>query len=271
MGVFDIGFRCSHGTLVKGQTTIAHPQVAKNTLMYCAHDRVLRKILPAQAGELSWQLGFSGPMYRGKYETPAWDTDPFAWGPRLDIGKFQGDWAREGGAPYTDVRNLFGYQRASIDPWEVVRDGTGAIVSTGWKSWTNQVTWDRHGDWMPEDWDEEKDGPYPQPSRWVNCAQYENQEQGWPWCYPRIRDEYEGGTAEEDYRGWYKYNEFGVDCVNCRGSNALQASHVPVGCAFVVLKTAGETDVVFAAARFTAPTFFRLGGTIICRYRGRFG
>jgi len=251
MGVFDIAIVCPHG---RG----GFRQSYKNHLMYAAHDRVLRKLLYPQSGSLSWQIGFAGPQYRSFDNTQAFDDDIFYWNRKNTLSGAMGEWAREGGALYDDQRELLGYSRQTIS-WSVQRDGMGAIIDTGWHLWTNRVTWDRHGDWTPDDWDEDKSGPYPQPSRWYDCPPYMNQDQGWPWCRPRIHND------------WWVDNEFGVECSSCTVHSARTLSHYPVGLCFVLINKAGMDPELFAMSLFNGETFFRFGGRLYCRYRGRFG
>jgi hypothetical protein len=258
VGVFDVGFICEHGTLVRGQSVIGRPRACPNHLMWRAHDRLLTKILPPQTGTLSWEIGFSGPMFRGKYQRPNWDQSTWTFDRRGKYSDFVGDWGNEGGAAAQDVRELFGYQRQPVT-WTVERDKHGAMISTDWHTWQNQVSWGRHGDWTPEEWDEIVLGPYPQPSDWIDCPTWEDQNQGFPWCTPRIHPD------------WWTNNEFGVNCTSCQAHSPVTISHYPVGCCFLVIKKSGEADEAFAAAVFTGPTFLRLGGKLVCRYRGRFG
>jgi len=241
MGVFDIGILCPHGRVICGQTR-------RNHLMWRSHDRVLRKILPSPSGALTFEMGFSGPMFRGPYERPNYDHDAFTFDRRLGIDDVTGAWANEGGTYSDQIRELFDYARQPVT-WSVTRDKFGALISTGWVSWTNRVTWMRHGDWSPD----------PQPSLWTDCPRDEHQDHGFPWCTPRI------------HPNWWTDNVWEVNCEDCQGHTPWSISHYPVGLAFVIVKKVGGPDELLAAATFTGPTHFRMGGRILCRYRGRFG
>jgi hypothetical protein len=252
MGVFDV-------MLVGANRVVAAP--LRNTLFWPGQDRLLRKMFPTQDGELSYTIGFSGPMYRDYDEVPNYDGATFTWDRRLALSDVQGNSNNEGGHSYADRRAIFGYERKAIT-WGVSRDGMGAIATTQWASWTSQVSWSRHGDWTPDDWPEEN-GPYPQPYKWADCEPYEG-DHGYPWCYPRIHDDWwEDNELGDD--------ELGVECASCVGILPHALSGFPVGCVFVVVSRTGSADALLAAALFVAPAHWRMGGTIRARYRLRCG
>lgn len=259
MGVFDLALVCPHGRIDR---CLSLP----NYLMYRGQDRLLRRILPPQSGELTWEIGFSGPMYRRSWDRPNYDNESFALGPRNSLAQLVGDDpnANDGGLPAQDMRDLFAYAHQAV-VWNVVVDGTGAIVQTDWTRWINRVLWARHGDWTPEGWDADLQGPFVQPWQWANCPPIQlagdlvPRSQGWPWCYPRIHPD------------WWLANEFSVACSNCQAENPYGLGGYPIGCVFLVVKKSGTADEVFAAAETRAALHWRMGGAIAARYRGRLG
>jgi len=251
MGFFEVAYRCPHGYV----SQLSVP----NTLSYEARAWLMRRILPPRSGEFSWEMGFAGPMYRGKTEigAPDWEpTDSFVWGPKIKYSDFVGVWGHEGGLGYDDAHELFGYSRKPIE-WAVIEDRSGALIDTGWKTWTHRLQWKAYGKF-------ETAGPrYDCLLGWTNRM---NKPQGFPWCIPYV------GYGDDDYEvSWWHRNEFGVNCASCAAYGSFaRVSHIPVGACFVTISN-GLEDRLFAAAKFIAPTFWRPGGMIACRYVGRFG
>ncbi len=241
MGVFEL-------IQTDPQGRVCETHALPNHLMWRAHARVLRAMFPPQSGTFTFQMGFSGPLQCAAYERPNWVSDPLAFDRRLSLTDVTGDEANEGGAPSSEIRDLFGYERRTIT-WSVTRDGRGASIDSGWTTWTNRVAWQRHGDWSPD----------PTPTAWTDCPRSEHQEHGFPWCTPRIHPD------------WWTNNPYDVNCEDCEPHTPWSLSHYPVDVIFILIQQSGENEELFAAARLRAPTYFRMGATLRCRYRGRFG
>lgn len=258
---------------------------ARNVMPWRVHDRVLPRVLGLgdDTATMAYTMGFAGPMFQDRDGSPNWTGADYVFDRRLALDDILHN---EAGLPADDARDMEGYARQAV-AWTLQRDGYGVIIDTGHHSWESRVPWAALGDCKPDDWEiEHPDGEqfYP-PWRW-NCLP-PVATQGFPYCTPNLACPTSGPTVPEPW--WAEYQNC-IDpanyggtcpthdpqsgypaCPSCVDLDHMLLSGYPVGCAFIVLTREGFDPELFAAAVFNGPAWWRRGGEIRCRYRGRLG
>lgn len=182
MGEFLVTTLCPHGTIQRA--------IGRNSLMWRAQGPLLRAIVPTAsgAGSAVTALGFGGPAYQTRQSKPAlWDLHEFLPGRRGRWADYVGGDSSEGAAIDDAMRSMFGYARKPVT-LQLVDDDKGIHIDSGWKRWTNALTWDRHGDWTPVGYYDDPSHPagsFRQPGRCWNCGP-RDLDHGYPWCVPRV-------------------------------------------------------------------------------------
>jgi len=234
---------------------VANGLIFPNHLMYRAQDRLLELIVPTGATfGLTFEIGMSGPQYQLASERPNPDAEiAYSLSRRGQFSDYVGNYGNEGCAPSDDARTLFDYARQAVT-WSFTNPPGGVIIDTGWHQFENDLTWARHGDWQPVDWDEDT-GTYPQPWDYTDCPPQEGQHD-YPWCTARVHDDW-----------WTDQG-----CAGCASIGIRRLGCYPAGAAFVLVDGPGTSnDEVLAAAELADPLLWRAEGDIRLQYRGRFG
>lgn len=219
MGQFDL--------IVDGR----HQRIS-NHLMWRAHSLLLRRVLPTQSGTLTYTIGFSCPMCTGDSGAPEYGRGwSFTFDRKGEWDDYVGDNGIEGASPNSDVRTLFGYERAAVT-WTVTQHPSCVKIDTGWHQWVNDFSWAEKGS---------EGGSYNGPT--LNCNKPGEYNHGYPWCFPTIHTDY------EDYE----------DVMYLEGMQGIGG--YPIGCCFVTIN-----DQILAAAEVRENTWWRPGGYINMRY-----
>jgi hypothetical protein len=225
---------------------------------YLAHDRILRRLLPAHSDPLMFKFGFAGGEYTDEGQAP----NEFSETSLLNIRSSLSDMVfNEGGAPADDMRVASGYERST--PTFELTLGRGGRIDTGWNPYVHAVSYAPHGNWKPDDWDEDHPGEIFQPPYMWAGRRPTQPIQGWPWHVPNIFSGWwvpytnclSGPCAEHDPQS-------GVECATCQDLGIYKMGAYPVGLSFIAV-SGGDTSYgdfeLLGAAQGTSAAWFRPG------------
>ena len=140
-------------------------------IVYDGVTTLLRPCLPPYGQAAEFRIGVAGPMYADNGTWIRWR--------RNTLSEIESDFSYLGGQENSALRTCLQLNPVTVVP-AVTHVGDGAHVRFV-TSYVINITWWRHGDWTPADWDHSR--IFQQPWPWRDCMPYEVCH-GFPWTEP---------------------------------------------------------------------------------------